>query len=260
MPSLRDAVPSRSHKNHSSPIDGQTHFLVFVKGVIFAGVPLLLSAYSMSEKASGKVIVVWPSDVSLKISDVTERIISGIMDDCAVDVIGVGEGMFLACSALNLSCEIAKIYLDQISLGYVDDSVFGRAPSIYAHLAQQESVNYERLVAEEEKAMDNLGERTISVGHEIPMEKLVTRSLMALARFDEIKLIAAGGSINEAISLALRLTAGQISKDPVGVRMIYLYSINMRNDPAKRISAASIYLKKGATAKAVDFAEKLKNI
>jgi len=71
---------------------------------------------------------------------------------------------------------------------------------------------------------------------------------MALARFDEIKLIAAGGSINEAVSLALRLTEGQISKDHVGVKLIFVYSINMRNDPAKRISAISIYLQKGITA------------
>jgi DNA-binding protein len=203
----------------------------------------------MSGTSESKVILVWPSDVSLKISDVTERVISRIMDEGTAEVVGVGEGIFLVCSALNLSCEIARTYIDEITLGYVDDKVFGKSPSIYAHLNQQERINFEQLAAEEEKTMDNLSDRTISVGHEIPMEKMVTRSLMALARFDEIKLIGAGGSINQAVTLALKLSLGQISKDPVGVKLIHLYSINMRNDPAKRISAISIYLQKGYSEK-----------
>ena len=213
----------------------------------------------MSGEPKGKIIVVGPTDGSLKISDVTEEIISGIMDVGVVDVVGVGDAMFLACSAINLSCEIAKIYVNQLGLGNFEDPHLGKTGAIFARLAQRELVDYEKLVAVEEKAMDNIGDRTVSVGHEIPMEKLVTRSLMALARFDEIKLIAAGGSINEAVSLALRLTAGQISKDPIGVKLIYVYSINMRNDPAKRISAISIYLQKGITIEPAAFVKELKS-
>jgi hypothetical protein len=213
----------------------------------------------MSDESRSKMLVIGPADVSLKISDVTERIISGIMADGALDVVGVGDAMFLVCSALNLSCEIAKIYINQIGLGDLKDPHLGKTAAFFAHLSQKVSVDYQKLVAEEEKAMDNIGDRTVSVGHEIPMEKLLTRSLMALARFDEIKLIAAGGSINEAVSLALMLTAGQISRDPVGVKLIYLYSINMRNDPAKRISAISIYLKKGIVAEHADFLKKLES-
>lgn len=212
----------------------------------------------MSKERKGKIIIVGPTDGSLKISDVTEEIISGIMDVGAVDVVGVGDAMFLACSAINLSCEIAKIYVNQIGFGNLEDPHLGKSEAIFVHLAQQDSVDFEKLVVEEEKAMDNIGDRTVSVGHEIPMEKLVTRSLMALTRFDEIKLIAAGGSINEAVSLALRLTTGQISKDPVGTKLIYVYSINMRNDPTKRISAISIYLQKGITTEPADFVKELK--
>lgn len=211
----------------------------------------------MSGALSGKAIVIWPSDVSLKISDITEKIISGIMDAGEVDVIGIGEAIFQVCSALNLSCEIAKIYINQITIENFEDPKLGKTAAIYVHLAQQDSLHYEKLVAEEEKEMDNISDRTVSVGHEIPMEKLLTRSLMALARFEEIKLIAAGGSINEAISLALKLATGQISKDPVGIKLIYVYSINMRNDPSKRISAISIYLKKGIPNLQSDFLKKL---
>ena len=61
----------------------------------------------MSGESSGKIIVVGPTNISLKISDVTEEIISGIMDAGIVDVVGAGDALFLACSAINLSCEIA---------------------------------------------------------------------------------------------------------------------------------------------------------
>jgi DNA-binding protein len=213
----------------------------------------------MSGKSSGKVMIIRSADVSLKINDVTEGIISEIMNSGTVDVVGVEDAIFLVCSALNLSCEIAKIYLNHIEFGYIEDPQQGKAAAIFVHLAQQESVDYEKLVEEEEKLMDNIVDRTVSVGHEIPLEKLVTRSLMALARFDEIKLIAAGGSINEAVSLALKLSEGKITREPVGAKLIYLHSINMRNDPAKRISAISIYLKKGITAEPTDFLKKLKS-
>ncbi len=254
MFSLRDAVPRRSHQNHPAPIKGAA---LFSKSVILPDAPLTVSASAMSGASSGKVIVVWPSDVSLKISDITEKIIAGIMDAGEVDVIGVGEAMLLVCSALNLSCEIAKINISQISLENVEDQTLGKTGAIYVHLTQKDSTDYEKLVAEEEKTMDNLTDRTISVGREIPTEKLLTRSLMALARFDEIKLIAAGSSINEAILLALKLSTGQITRDPVGVDLVYVYSINMRNDPAKRISAISIYLKKGVPNLQSDFLKKI---
>jgi hypothetical protein len=97
----------------------------------------------------------------------------------------------LVCSALNFSCEIAKIYLNQISIERLEYPGVGRTAAVFAHLTQEPSVNYEQLVLEEEKVLDSIGERTISVSREFPVEKLLTRSLMALAKFDEIKLIAA---------------------------------------------------------------------
>ena len=206
----------------------------------------------MSERANIKTLVIRPAEAALKTGDVTECIISNILATGQVDVVGVGEAMFLVCSALNLSCEIAKIYLNQITLDTLDDPVLGKTSALFAHLSQEQIADTEKQALEEDKAMDNIGERTISVGHEIPIEKLITRSLMALARFEEIKLIAAGNSINDAVSLAQKLASGQISREPVGVKLVYLYSINMRNDPAKRISAISIYMQKGISEKTAE--------
>jgi hypothetical protein len=213
----------------------------------------------MSGAANGKVVIISPSDVSLKVSDVTEKIISAIMDSGELDVVGIGDSIFLVCSALNFSCEIARIYINQIGIERLEYPGVGRTAAVFAHLSQNQSVDYEKLVAEEEKSLDNIGERTISISHDVSIEKLLTRSLMALAKYDEIKLIAAGGSITDAVLLATKITSGQISRDAVGVKLIHIYSINMRNDPAKKISAITIYLQKGATSPAIDFLKKIKS-
>jgi hypothetical protein len=219
----------------------------------------VLSACVMSGETKSKVVVISPQDVSLKVSDVTEKIISGIMDQGELDVVGVGDSIFLVCSALNFSCEIAKIYVNQIGIERLEYPGVGKTAAVFAHLSQNQTVDFEKAVAQEEAGMDNISERTVSVGHEVPMEKMLTRSLMTLARFDEIKLIAAGGSITDAVLLATKLTSGQISRDAVGVKLIHVYSINMRNDPAKKISAISIYLQKGVVSESIDFLKKIKS-
>jgi DNA-binding protein len=97
----------------------------------------------------------------------------------------------------------------------------------------------------EDKAMPELEEQTVNVSRAATMERLLTISLLRLAKYEEIRLAAAGGSINDAVWLALRLANGQISKDTVGTKLVHLYSIQMRNDPTKSIAAVSIYMQKG---------------
>ena len=70
----------------------------------------------MSQGSKGKVVVIGRSDVSLKISDIVEQIISGILEAGEVDVVGVGDGMFLACSAMNMATEISNVYVDDICI------------------------------------------------------------------------------------------------------------------------------------------------
>ncbi len=121
----------------------------------------------------------------------------------------------------------------------------GKVSAVSAHLSQKQTGDYSTLAQQEDKTMSDATEQTISVSRAATMERLLTISLLRLAKFEEIKIVAAGGSINDAISLALKLVDGQISKDAVGIKMFHLYSIVMRNDPTKSIAAVSIYLQKG---------------
>jgi DNA-binding protein len=203
----------------------------------------------MSQESNGKVIVIQPADASIKITDVVEQIISGILETGEINVVGINDSIFLVCSALNTATEIAKVYIDDIDIASLEAPSLASTSAIAAHLTQKQAWDYAKLAEQEDKGMPEAAEQTISVSRASPMERLVTISLLRLAKFDEIKIVAAGSSINDAISLALKLTNGQISKDPVGIKLFHLYSILMRNDPTKNIAAVSIYLQKGMTTK-----------
>ena len=203
----------------------------------------------MSQEPSGKFIVIQPSDVSLKITDIVERIISGILETGEITVIGINDAMFSACSAINMATEIAKVYINDICITNLEIPVLGKTYAISAYLAQKQIWDYSKFAEQEEKEMNDIADQTISVSRGTAMERLLTISLLRLAKFDEVRIVAAGSSINDAVVLALELTNGQISKDIIGIKLIHLYSILMRNDPTKSIAAVSIYIQKGISTR-----------
>lgn len=203
----------------------------------------------MIPESKDKIIVIRPSDASSKTTDVVEELISGIMEAGEVDIVGINDGIFLVCSAINMATEIAKVYVDDICITNLEAPILGKTSAISVHLTQKQAGDYATLAKQEEQEMEDVEEQTISVSRAATMERLLTISLLRLAKLNEIRIVAAGGSINDAISLALKLTNGQISKDIVGTKLVYLYSISMRNDPTKSIAAISIYLQKGITRK-----------
>ncbi len=96
----------------------------------------------MSNEPKGKVIAVLPSDASAKTTDVVEEIISCILESGEVDVVGVGDGIFLACSAVNMASEIAKVYVEDIYIGNLEAPALGKAAAISVHLGQKQIGDY----------------------------------------------------------------------------------------------------------------------
>ena len=199
----------------------------------------------MISEPKGKVITVLPVDASAKTTDVVESIISGILEAGEVDVVGINDGIFLACSAVIMASEIANVHLEDIFIGNLTAPTLGKAAAISVHLGQKQTWDYAKVAEQEEKGFEDLDEQTVSVSRSATFERLVTISLLRLAKFEKIRIVAAGGSINDAVTIALRLTTGQISKERVGIKLVHLYSIKMRNDPSKSIAAISIFLQKG---------------
>ena len=159
----------------------------------------------MSKGSSAKVIVIRPNDISLKVSEVAEKIISGIMETGELDVIGVSDAMFLACSATNMATEIARIYIDEICVDTLEIPVLGKIAAVSSHLSQTKKIDFIKLVEDEDSTMEQKGEQTISVSRGVKMDRLLTLCLLKFSKVDRLKIIAAGGAINEAISLVLKL-------------------------------------------------------
>ena len=81
----------------------------------------------MAKDENSKLIIIRPTDVSSsKTSDFAEKIISGIMESGELDVIGVGDAMFLSCAAVTMATEIANVFIDEILHRYIRGSAFGK--------------------------------------------------------------------------------------------------------------------------------------
>ncbi len=206
-----------------------------------------------------RVIAVKPQDLNQKTSDAAEKIISAIMDYGEADIIGYGDAMFLACSAINMTTEIANVQINEAYIDQINDPQLGKTAALTAHLSQTKIVDIKSQAETQDK--DYSEDQTVSVSRGLTTEKLVTICLLKLSRYDKIKLMAAGGAIYDAASLALKLTLGNISKDPLGVKLVDIYSIISREDKTRKITAATIYLQKNvqteASQKHREFLEKL---
>ena len=90
--------------------------------------------------------------------------------------------MFLACSAINMATEIAKVYVDDICIGNLEVPASWQNIAISAHLAQKQIWDYSKLAEQEEKEMTDIAEQTISVSRAATMERLLTISLLRLGK------------------------------------------------------------------------------
>ena len=88
----------------------------------------------MSQPANGKVIVISSSDFSLKTSDIVEKIISGIMEEGEVNIVGINDAAFLACSAITMAMEIANVSIDEISIENLESPKLAKTSAISAYL------------------------------------------------------------------------------------------------------------------------------
>lgn len=197
-------------------------------------------------------MVIKPQDLSVRVNELSERIIAGIMDNSEMEIIGLSSAMFLACSAANMASDIANVHKHEISVDYVDVPILGAFEAVLIKVGRESKVDWKKRVEEEEKGMILTTEREgqlISVRRSERVERLITLCLIKLQNVKKLKLIAAASAINDAISLVLRLTKGEVAKDPVGVSLVSLYSLPAREDALKKITGMSIYIKKGVETK-----------
>jgi hypothetical protein len=194
------------------------------------------------------MLVVKPQDLSLKVNELSEKIIACIMSNSEMEIIGLSGAVFLACSAVNMASDIANVHVNEVSFGYVEFPILGTFETVFIKIGTKPEIDVKERVEEEEKGMNLSTEREgqlITVRRGEKIERLITLCLIKFQRTDKLKLIAAATAINDAVSLALKLTEGQVAKDPIGISFVGLHSLPSREDPLRKMTGISIYLKKG---------------
>jgi len=193
-------------------------------------------------------LVIRPSDLTLKVTDLSEKVIASLMKAKDFDVIGLGDAIFLACSAVNITTDIANAYVNELSIDSFEIPILGPINAIFIKIGREPEIDISKKIEEEEKGMILTTERdgqVIAVRRGARIERLVTLCLIKLSKVEKLKIIAAGSAINDAVELALNMTKGPVSKEPIGVSFMNIYPIATREDPQKKMTAVSIYLKRG---------------
>lgn len=181
-------------------------------------------------------------------NELSEKIISGIMRSSEMEIIGLSSAIFLACSAVNMASDIANVNIHEICLDYVKVPIVGEFEAILIKVGRKSVVDRKKRVEDEEKGMSLAPERggqLVAVRRGDRVERLVTFCLLRLQEADKLKIIAAATAINDAVSFVLKLTEGEVAKDPLAISFIDLHTLKSREDPSKKMTGISIYLEKG---------------
>ena len=84
------------------------------------------------------------------------------MEAGEVDVVGINDGIFLACSAVIMASEIAKVYVEDICIGNLKRLALGKTSAISVHLGQKQIWDYAKVAEQEEKGFEDLDEQTVA--------------------------------------------------------------------------------------------------
>jgi len=190
----------------------------------------------------------------------SDQIINGLRTEKELSVIGFGNAISLGCMAVQISTRIANVYINELSLDYVGAPALGIS-GVFFVLGKKSKVDWEEEKRKLESKMKLTFEhegQLIVVSRKLSPDKMVPLCLSKLARSESLKITAAGTSINRAASLTLELTKGDITKEPVGIRLVTLSTIEFEAEPKKTLGTGmEIYLKKGACT---TYSEKHKQI
>jgi hypothetical protein len=193
-------------------------------------------------------LIIKPQDLVLRLSDLSEKVVLSLMKAEEFDVIGIGDAIFLACSAVNIATDIAKAHINELYVDTLEIPILGPMDTIFVRVGREPKMDIAKRIEEEEKGMALTTDRDgqlIAVRRGGRMEALVTLCLIKLSKVEKLKLVAAASAINDAVKLALQITKGPVAKETMGISFMTLYTIPSREDTQKKMTAISIFLRKG---------------
>jgi DNA-binding protein len=185
----------------------------------------------MADDYADKILWVKPQELPPRVNLLTEKIVSRMMQQQDLNIVGIREAIFFTCMASNMATDISGWHVNELIPDYLEVPIMGNLETIFIRLGKKSEINIEP-------------DQLVRVGHDVRMEALVTLCLFKMMRSDRLKIIAAGSAINEAVDLSLRLTKGLVSNVPIAISFMRLQTIKIPPNE-KNTSGVSIYLKKG---------------
>ena len=196
-----------------------------------------------------KLIVIKPETVARGSAfQFSNQIINAIREDKELAVVGFGNATALACMAVQLSSNLAKVSPREISLDYVGAPTLGIGAVVIA-LDKETPIDWQKKAQELDGKMNldfSREGQIIVISKNLSADQIIPMSLSKLSKSNYLKITAAGVAINRAVPLALELAKGDIAKFPIGVELVVLATIELKGETGTvEGTSMQIYLRKG---------------
>lgn len=96
-------------------------------------------------------IIITPQHLSLKITDISERVVLNLMKAKDFDVIGIGDAIFLACSAVNIATEIANAHINEMYADILEIPILGTMAAVFIRIGRESQIDIASRIKQEEE-------------------------------------------------------------------------------------------------------------
>lgn len=198
-----------------------------------------------------ELILIRPEDVAKGSAyHFSDQVINMIRTEKEFTVVGFGNAIALACMAVQVSSNIANVSVKEISLDYIGAQALGIGGIIIV-LGKEGEIDW----SQKKKALDEKMKldftrdgQLIVISRKLSTDQVIPLSLAKLSKSELLKIMATGPAINRAALLALELTKGNIAREPIGIELVTLSTIELKTDSGRvQATGIEIYLRKGVT-------------
>lgn len=194
-------------------------------------------------------ILIKPEDVARGSAyHFSNQIINSLRTEKELCVVGFGNALALTCMAVQVSSNIANVSIKELSLDYIGATALGIGGVIIV-LDKEHEIDWKK----KKEAIDGTMKldftregQIIVMSKNLSTDQVIPLSLSKLAKSELLKITATGVAINRAALLALELTKGNIAKEPIGIELVALTTIEFKMESRiEQITGMEIYLRKG---------------
>lgn len=162
----------------------------------------------------------------------SDQIINGLRKAEELFVVGMGNAVSLASTAVQRATSLTRGAISEISLDYIGSPKLGIA-GVFIVLSKNSKRDLVSEARDLEKGMKLTFERDgqlLVVSNTLFPERAIPLALSRLAESDCLKISASGTAINRQVLIALELTKGNIAKGELGIILTTISTVQFKID------------------------------